>query len=52
MNVNKKAVKIFDVDCGRVHPEEFELSETEPAEMSLTVDTGSATGEARLLKLG
>lgn len=51
VNVNRQSVRSFTATCGRVQVEEFALSQTELAEMSLTVDTISSTGEARLFRI-
>lgn len=51
VNVGRDAVKVFNAVCGSVQVDEFDLSQTEPVEMSLTVDTINSTGEARLYRI-
>jgi len=46
-----ESVREFAADCGALKSDRFDLAGNKPVEMSLTVETESSTGEARLIRL-
>lgn len=46
-----EVVREFAAECGAAQSDRFDLAGNEPREMSLTVETESSTGEARLIRL-